>query len=135
MIGIRGAVMMAGPSCTAVACIAMSNVADAVDAFVERFNAAVRSGDWTAFAAGHAEDATVHFHGVPLPPIHGRRSIAERYAADPPHDTITVLDKRADGDQVHVRFAWDASPDQPFGTFRLTFRDGLVAENHIELSA
>lgn len=100
---------------------------------MERFNAAVRSGDWDSFANGYTEDATVVFTSAPISPMHGRQEIAAGYAASPPADTITVTDQQAEGDQVLVHFVWDAAPDQPGGAFRLVTRDGLVAENHIEL--
>jgi steroid Delta-isomerase len=108
-------------------------VSNVVDAYVEHFNAAVRSGDWTAFANSYTEDATVVFTGAPASPMHGRREIAAGYAASPPNDTITVTDQQIEGDQVLAHFVWDAAPHQPGGAFRLTIRDGLVAENHIEL--
>lgn len=109
----------------------------AVERHFMLFNTAVRTGDWATFAGCYSEDASVHFHGVPVPAMRGRQGIADGYRANPPDDTITVLDRTvapaADGDQVAVRFTWDADPGGEPGLIRLLLRDGLVVEKHIYL--
>jgi len=42
---------------------------------VERFNEGVRSGDFTSMVAAFAEDAELHFEGVPVGPFVGRDAI------------------------------------------------------------
>ncbi|HEY2950820.1 MAG TPA: nuclear transport factor 2 family protein [Micromonosporaceae bacterium] len=91
----------------------------------ERFNAAVRSGDFTAFVQTFADDAVIRFDGVLAGPYRGRDEIAEAYARRPPTDTMTIRSVRGEGDTDVVRFAWDAGGG---GTMTVRWRDDMVAE-------
>ncbi|MFI5733373.1 nuclear transport factor 2 family protein [Kribbella sp. NPDC051587] len=66
----------------------MNRLADHVTAF----NHAVTTGDWTTFAERFAADARMAFVGVPAGPFVGRAAIAAAYAANPPTETMTLLD-------------------------------------------
>lgn len=91
---------------------------------VDRFNAAVRSGDFTAFAATFHPDAVMTFVGPPVGPFVGREAIAAGYAAQPPTDTMTILSVRRDSGAEVVGFRWDHG-----GTGTMTIRraaDGLI---------
>ena len=101
--------------------------------FLERFNNSVRTGDWTAFAATFTEDAVVEFENVPVPPMHGRKAIADGYAEAPPDDTITALSCQSEGDVHEVTYRWDTEGTGG-GRLHLTLRDGLVAHNVISLT-
>jgi steroid delta-isomerase len=95
----------------------MSRTAD----HVEAFNQAVVSGDWDTFAGRFAEDATMSFVGVPAGPFDGRTAIAEAYRANPPTETMTLVDDGADG-----RFRWAGGGT---GTMHLSWNPaGEVAE-------
>ena len=59
---------------------------------VETFNAAVATGDFRPLVELFAEDASLEFAGVPVGPSVGRDAIGAAYAAQPPTDTMTVLD-------------------------------------------
>lgn len=98
---------------------------DAV-AHVSAFNTAVRSGDWDAFAARFAADATLAFVGPPVGPFAGRDAIAAAYAAQPPDDTISIAGAvTAEGDETVVPYRWDATGAT--GTLRIRASpDGLV---------
>ena len=91
---------------------------------VAAFNAAVRSGDWGAFANRFAPDASMEFVGVPAGPFLGRAEIARAYAEQPPTDTITVGGVAAAGEIDTVRFTWSAGGS---GTMRLGWQGPLVA--------
>ncbi|MEU4423756.1 nuclear transport factor 2 family protein [Actinoplanes sp. NPDC024001] len=78
----------------------------AARAHVERFNAAVTSGDWSAFIAALHPRAVMTFIGPPVGPFRGREAIADAYAADPPNDAIQIIDIRSDGDTDLVTFEW-----------------------------
>ena len=99
---------------------------DALRAHVERFNAGVRAGDFSAMLDGLAEDAELEFVGVPVGPFRGRAEIAEAYRVRPPDDEILILDERADGDLLVGGYAWAADPGSRAGELRLTLRDGLI---------
>jgi hypothetical protein len=87
---------------------------------VETFNAAVRSGDFAPVVALFAEDATLEFAGVPVGPFHGRDAIAAAYAAQPPTDTMTVLDVRVEDDGTIVEpFSWASEGGARSGEMRL----------------
>ena len=59
---------------------------------VSRFNAGVRSGDWSAMLELLADDAELEVVGLPVGPFVGRAEIAAAYAAQPPDDEIVLLD-------------------------------------------
>jgi ketosteroid isomerase-like protein len=87
---------------------------------VETFNAAVRSGDFAPVVALFAEDATLEFAGVPVGPFHGRDAIEAAYAAQPPTDTMTVLDVRVEDDGTIVEpFSWASDGGARSGEMRL----------------
>jgi steroid delta-isomerase len=88
-----------------------------VDAYVERFNAAVRADDFGPFVATLAPAAVLRFDGKPTGPFEGRDAILAAYREQPPTDTMRVLS--ADGDVyrgMQVRFAWHRGGS---GTIRL----------------
>ena len=60
-------------------------------AHVERFNEAVRSGDYAPMLEAFAPDAEMVFEGVPAGPFVGREAIAAAYAAQPPTDEVLLL--------------------------------------------
>jgi ketosteroid isomerase-like protein len=98
-----------------------------LDRHVETFNAAVRSGDFAPLVALFADDATLEFTGVPVGPFHGREAIAAAYAAQPPSDTMTVLDARVEGDGTVVEpFSWATDAGERSGEMRLAVEDGLI---------
>ena len=92
-----------------------------VDEHARAFNAAVRSGDFTAFARTFTEDAVMSFTGMPVGPFTGREAIAGAYAVRRPTDTLTVRSVATDGDTDVVRFAWDHGGT---GTLTVRWRDG-----------
>ena len=102
-------------------------IPDRVRAHAEGFNAAVRTGDFTAFTTTFRKDAVMRFVGVPAGPYLGRDAIAAGYAAQPPDDTLTVLSVSplGGGDTDEVRFAWDRGGA---GTMIVRWEDGLVAD-------
>ena len=91
---------------------------------VERFNAAVRSGDFGAMLAHYDEDAELVFVGVPVGPFHGRDAIAEAYRTQPPDDEILLLDEREEEGELVAGYAWTREPHVRAGELRLTVRDG-----------
>jgi hypothetical protein len=91
---------------------------------VERFNAAVRSGDYGPMLAAYDDGAELVFVGVPVGPFHGREAIAEAYRTQPPDDEILLLDEREDGAELVGGYAWKREPDVRAGELRLTVEDG-----------
>ena len=71
-------------------------------AHIDRFNAAVVGGDWSAFLAALHPDAVMTFVGPPVGPFVGRDAIAEAYSTNPPDDTMRVL--TVEGDVIY--FEW-----------------------------
>jgi len=97
---------------------------------VERFNAAVRSGQWSDLVAAFTDDAVLTFVGVPAGPYRGRDQIAAGYDAQPPDDTLTVREARTDGDVDTVAFDWDAGGG---GTMRLRWQGDALAELTVDV--
>ncbi len=91
---------------------------------VERFNAAVRSGDFGAMLAHYDDDAELVFVGIPVGPFHGREAIEEAYLVRPPDDEILLLDEREDGGELVGGYAWRREPDVRAGELRLTVVGG-----------
>jgi cysteine desulfurase/selenocysteine lyase len=95
------------------------------DAHIERFNAAVRSGDFGPMVAAFSEDARLVFEGVPVGPFEGRAAIDAAYRGMPPDDEIDVLSiDEPDASTVVARYAWRATGAQ--GTMTLQHRDERI---------
>jgi steroid Delta-isomerase len=94
-----------------------------VRAHVERFNAAVRSGDFAPMVQeSFADDAELAFEGVPVGPFRGKAAIARAYAEQPPDDEVAILRTNESGaEMVVVDYAWLAAPKKRAGSmiFRL----------------
>ena len=99
---------------------------DVLRAHVERFNEAIRSGDFAPMVSGFAIDAVMGFEGVKVGPFVGRDAIARAYADQPPSDEIRLLGApAAEGDAVESEYAW-ASEGSRAGRMILTSRDGAI---------
>jgi RimJ/RimL family protein N-acetyltransferase len=92
---------------------------------VERFNEGVRAGDFSAMLESFADEAELHFEGVPVGPFAGKDAIAAAYREQPPDDEIRVVDARVDGDTIVAGYAWLKEPDRRAGELRLTY-DGTA---------
>jgi steroid delta-isomerase len=95
-------------------------------AHVERFNAAVRSGDFAPMLAAFADDAELAFEGVPVGPFHGREAIAEAYRTQPPDDEVRLGDAAETEGEVVAGYAWLRDPDTRAGEMRLSQEDGQI---------
>jgi hypothetical protein len=78
---------------------------------------------------GFAEDAQLHFEGVPVGPFAGRDAIAAAYREQPPDDEVEILavEERDDG-VVVARYAWKRDEGKEAGKMLLTPRDGQIAQ-------
>jgi steroid delta-isomerase len=92
-------------------------------AHIDRFNEAVTSGDWSAFLATLAPDAVMTFVGPPIGPFTGRAAIAAAYAADPPDDTMHVVEVDTTGPADVILFEWTRGGT---GTLTLQRAAGLI---------
>src|SRR5437763_874211 len=82
---------------------------------VRRFNAGVRSGDFSPMLEQFADDASLEFRGVPVGPFHGRDAIAAAYSARPPDDEVEVLEIEEDDAEIRARYAWLRDEGRPAG--------------------
>jgi len=73
---------------------------------VRRFNEGVRSGDFGPMAAAFADDAEMHFEGVPVGPFVGRDAIAAAYRDRPPDDEVEIVDAEERDGAIVARYAW-----------------------------
>ena len=103
----------------------MASSDEKVSQHVAAFNVAVESGEWTRFADRFAVDAVMRFTNVPAGPFSGRDEIARGYAAQPPDETMSILDISSAGQTDTVRFAWASGAT---GTMLLTWRDQLISQ-------
>ena len=94
---------------------------------VDRFNRAVRSGEWDEMTAYFADDAELRFEGIPVGPFDGRDAITQAYREQPPDDEVLLFDGEQVGDEAIAGYAWAADPDRRAGEMRLTERDGRIA--------
>ena len=103
------------------------NLAALLERHVETFNAAVTSGDFAPLVELFADDARLEFAGVPVGPFDGRDAIAAAYAAQPPTDTMTVLDTTIESDGTVVEaFSWSGDGGRRSGEMRLTVDGGRI---------
>jgi steroid Delta-isomerase len=97
-----------------------------LDEHVRRFNEGVRTGDFAPMAAGFAEDAEMHFEGVPVGPFIGREAIAAAYRDRPPDDEIEILGKTEQNGVIIARYAWRRDRGKQAGEMRLTRQNGRI---------
>jgi hypothetical protein len=94
---------------------------------VDRFNRAVRTGDWDELTSYFTDDAELRFEGIPVGPFEGRETIAHAYREQPPDDEVRLLDAQTVGEETIAGYAWAADPERRAGEMRLTERDGRIA--------
>lgn len=95
--------------------------------YLDRFNQAVRTGEWDELTSYFTDDAELRFEGVPAGPFEGREAIARAYREQPPDDEVQILDSDQVGDETIANYAWASDPDRRAGEMRLTERDGRIA--------
>lgn len=94
---------------------------------VDRFNRAVRTGEWDEMTSHFTDDAALRFEGVPAGPFEGRETITSAYREQPPDDEVRILDAYQVGDETIAGYAWAADPERRAGEMRLTEREGRIA--------
>ena len=100
-----------------------------LDRHVERFNAGVRSGDFSPILQGFADDADLVFEGVPVGPFEGRAAIAAAYAAQPPDDEIVILEAmKGTRGLIVPDHAWPRTAERRAGEMRTTRSTGRIVE-------
>ena len=103
------------------------DVAAFLEHHVETFNAAVATGEFGPLVELFSNDASLELAGVPVGPFEGHEAIAEAYAAQPPTDTMTILDTRIEPDGTVVEaFSWSADGGARSGEMRLTVDGGRI---------
>lgn len=98
----------------------MSSATRLFQEHIERYNAGVRSGDFSPMVAFFRDDAQMIFEGVPAGPFLGREAIAEAYREQPPDDEVAILDIAERDDTVEAHYAWSQHPAVAAGRMRLT---------------
>jgi ketosteroid isomerase-like protein len=104
----------------------MSELTEAATRHVERFNKAVRTGDFSDLVDTFAPTAVMRFIGVPAGPYVGRASIAQAYADSPPDDTMSIVDVHEAGPcTVQASFAWTRGGT---GSMTMSYDNGAVID-------
>jgi hypothetical protein len=104
----------------------MSELTEAATRHVERFNEAVRAGDFTDLVDCFAPNAVMRFIGVPAGPYIGRAAIDQAYADSPPDDTMSIVDVYEVGPcTVQVTFAWTRGGA---GSMTMSYDKGAVID-------
>jgi len=98
-----------------------------LDRYISTHNAAVRSGDWNEFSRWFADDAEVHFEGVPVGPFRGREAIREAYESRPPDDEVEIRNVRSEGNRNVADYGWAAEGVRA-GELRITWDGDLIRE-------
>jgi hypothetical protein len=93
---------------------------------VRRFNEGVRTGDFGTMAAAFAEDAEMHFEGVPVGPFVGRDAIGAAYRDRPPDDEVEILDTEERDGFIVARYAWLRDEGRQAGEMRISQRNGQI---------
>jgi ketosteroid isomerase-like protein len=99
-----------------------------IDAYVADHNAAVRTGDWSRFAAWFTDDAEVRFEGVPVGPFRGRGEIEAAYEGRPPDDEVEIRNVRDAGDRTIADYGWQGERAVRAGELRLWWDGARIRE-------
>jgi RimJ/RimL family protein N-acetyltransferase len=103
-------------------------VMSTIDRYIATHNAAVRSGDWSAFSEWFTDDAEVRFEGVPVGPFRGRDEIRAAYESRPPDDEVEVRNVRTDGKGTVADYGWAAEQGVRAGELRITWDEDRISE-------
>lgn len=93
---------------------------------VAAVNASVTGWGIYKLTADLAPDCIMQFEGIPVGPFKGREAIADAYRANPPDDTIVVLDATFKPGRVEATYAWSQKPEQPAGRLLLDLDGELI---------
>lgn len=100
---------------------------EVLQSHVERFNQAVRSGDYGPMLEQFADNAELAFEGASVGPFRGKDAIGRAYAEQPPDDEIVLLRTRESSDDLVVAdYAWLADPKTRAGSMILRLRDAEI---------
>jgi hypothetical protein len=93
-----------------------------LDRHLERFNAAIRTGDWAPMLELFTTDAALVFEGVPVGPFVGREAIEAAYRESPPDDEIDALGRPVPGPDgtFVVEYGWRRDGGRRAGLMRVT---------------
>lgn len=94
---------------------------------VGSFNAAVRTGSWSALLRGCTDDVELELVGLPVPTATGREAVEAAYRADHPTGEIVVGDVHHEGDEVVAAWRAVGAASAQRGDLRLLIRGDLVA--------
>jgi hypothetical protein len=99
-----------------------------LERLVARFNAAVRTCDFSEYLELFTEDAAIDFEGVPeRGPIEGKAALVAHFRDDPPDDQIRVTRWKYDGMRVIAQFVWTDIPEASGGVFVIVLRDHQIS--------
>jgi hypothetical protein len=99
-----------------------------IDRYIATHNAAVRSGDWSAFSEWFTEDAEVRFEGAPVGPLRGKEAIRAAYESRPPDEEVEVRNVRTDGKGTVVDYGWADDQGVRAGELRITWDEDRISE-------
>jgi hypothetical protein len=99
-----------------------------IDRYIATHNAAVRSGDWSAFSEWFTDAAEVRFEGVPVGPFRGKDEIRQAYESRPPDDEVEVRNVRTDGRRTVADYGWAADQGVRAGELRITWDEHRISE-------
>jgi RimJ/RimL family protein N-acetyltransferase len=100
--------------------------ADLLRAYVAAHNDGVRTGNWEGLGPYFAEAAELVFEGPPVGPFRGRDAIVAAYRAQPPDDTVELLEVGEQDGTVTAGYAWSAEPAARAGELGADVRDGEI---------
>jgi SnoaL-like domain len=99
-----------------------------IDEYIAAHNAAVRSGDWSEFAAWFTEDAEVRFEGAPVGPFRGRDEIRRAYEQRPPDDDVEIRAVRSEGPRTVADYGWRTDRGVRAGELRIDWDGDRIRE-------
>jgi hypothetical protein len=99
---------------------------DPVASYIERHNHGVRTGDFEPLLELFAEDAQLHFRGIPHGPFSGIREITAVFDAHPPDDELIAADVVGNGTSYRARYAWRSAPDLFEGEIIMMIDEGRI---------
>jgi steroid delta-isomerase len=99
-----------------------------IDRYIATHNAAVRTGEGSAFSEWFTDDAEVRFEGAPVGPFRGKDAIRAAYEASPPDDEVEVRNVRTDGKGTVADFGWASDQGILAGELRITWDDDRISE-------
>jgi hypothetical protein len=99
---------------------------EVLQAYIDRHNEGVESGDFGHMLELFAPNAELLFVAISVGPFRGRDAIEQAFATRPPLDKLRAAGPMPSPSGASVTYAWETNPGAKAGTIEASIDNGLI---------